>query len=427
MKTRPSLRYPVRSSFWGDLRPHGHAPLARHVQCDVVVIGGGLAGLSTAYFLATADDPLHVVVLEADAVGSGASGRNFGTVAVTSRDELPRLVDDWGEHWAASFVAYQQAMFQAFTSLLATIGCTFLPTNLLLLARTPEDYARMVTLARFHRHFGLESRLISQDEIGTFINLGSAGGLSCGQHGWIQPRELVRAMYGAVTELGVEVFESSPVSRIEESSTGVLVRSDRGLVRAQWAVLTTNAYPSLLSRVDCAISPRSTYVLATEPLDEGQSQAFSWHPAHRTILDSSAPDGRYYMQLLPTGQFLMGGGAYLPAGQVNIPPDVNNRPQYERIHAEMVRRFPWLESARIDCAWGGPIAATPSRLPILTVSEGGRVVLNLGYNARGVLPATMSGRLVRSRLVRPENRDEDDYRYTQLLEHINASPTRVSP
>jgi glycine/D-amino acid oxidase-like deaminating enzyme len=80
----------------------------------------------------------------------------------------------------------------------------------------------------------------------------------------------------------------------------------------------------------------------------------------------------------------------------------------------MVRRFPVLATADIAAAWGGPIAMTPTGLPT-TAAVDERVVVNAGYNGRGVLMATLSGRVVADRLAAPPDRDEEYARYARDL------------
>jgi len=133
----------------------------------------------------------------------------------------------------------------------------------------------------------------------------------------------------------------------------------------------------------------------------------------------------YYMQLRPNGQFLMGGGLAPTSPDGRTLPRHDDLAAYQRIHAEMLRRFPALESAEITHAWGGPVALTQTGLPITAEVDDG-VLANAGYNGRGVLMATLSGRVVVNRLLGGEHLDEDYERYARDLLQVRVDEVKVT-
>jgi glycine/D-amino acid oxidase-like deaminating enzyme len=146
------------------------------------------------------------------------------------------------------------------------------------------------------------------------------------------------------------------------------------------------------------------------------------------MLDAGLIGTYYYMQMRPNRQFLIGGGGRppVPADGRTIP-DHDSGKDFTRIQEEMVRRFGCLKDANIDCAWGGPVAMTPSGFPV-TARVARNVYANGGYNARGVLMATLSGKAIVGEICGSDYASTDYRRYADLLLKRDAAriPVAVS-
>jgi glycine/D-amino acid oxidase-like deaminating enzyme len=418
--------YPVRTSYWAEMPAPG-AGLSEDLVTDVVVVGGGLAGLSSAYFLQRAEPGLSVTVLEAGCAGTGASGRNFGSVPQLGRSD-PDLLEELLGPAEARFVADHQArMLDDFEALLDEegISCGFERSNVLLLARDERSLARIGYLAEAHGRLGYPSRLLSADEVRGCLAVDSLGGLSCARQAFVDPFALTTGLAGAARRRGVRICEFSPVTALARTGSTVVARTAAGSVTARRCVLATNAYSPGLGTGRGWFAPAYTYVLATAPLDEEQLDGLGWDTTrHRQAFDAGRLGEYYYMQLRPNGQFLMGGGP-APGSRdgVTLPPH-DDPGQYRRIHDELRTRFPALAEAGIDAAWGGPIAMTPTGLPT-TAALDGQVLVNAGYNGRGVLMATLSGRVLVNLVAGPEHRDEAYARYARDLLQLRVDEVAV--
>jgi gamma-glutamylputrescine oxidase len=409
-------RYPVRASLWGQAEADPGTVLEGDEICDVVVVGAGLAGLSTAYFLRQADPALRVCLLEAEYVGFGASGRNFCNVAQLVKTDIALFVERLGREGARFLVDHQARMFEDFQSLLREedINCEFAIADLLHVARREHDATSLAQIRALHREFGFPSELLDAAQMRGRVNLASFGGLSTARNGYAQPFLLCRGLRAAVLRSGVRLHEGTPMTRLSRCSGRIMVHTPHGLVRARACVLATNASTPVLGVGVGAITPTYTYAIATEPLGEEVHERLGWSPRHRLINDYG--DRYWYMQLRPNRQLLIGDATSRPVtgDGVSLPPHENTE-AFRRIHAELIARFPWLESARIDCAWGGPLDMTASRLPVMAeISEG--LWLNAGYSARGVLMAALSGRVVAPALTGAHQQGDDGYqRFAELI------------
>jgi glycine/D-amino acid oxidase-like deaminating enzyme len=421
--------YPVRDSYWSD-GPEPGPRLTEDLVADVVVVGAGLAGLSSAYFLERAEPGLSVVVLEAGHVGAGASGRNFGSVPQLGRSDPDLLEDLLGPAEARFVVDHQARMLEDFESLLheEDIACDYERSNVLLLARDDRSRDRVEYLAAAHQRLGYPSQLLTAEEVCSCVRVASLGGLSCGRQGFVDPFALTTGLAAAARRRGVRIYEASPVIRLARKTRRVVVGTPAGSVVADRCVLATNAYSPALGAGRGWIAPTYTYVLATAPLDEDQRRGLGWDTArHRQAFDAGQIGDYYYMQLRPNGQFLMGGGLAPTSPDGVRLPRHDDPVHYRRIHEEMVRRFPVLASAEIVGAWGGPIAMTPTGLPT-TAALDEQLFVNAGYNGRGALMATLSGKVLAGRLAPQVHADDhaDDYvRYARDLLELRADEISV--
>jgi gamma-glutamylputrescine oxidase len=388
--------YPVRTSFWGDTGPDENSALNGVERADLVVIGAGLAGLSTAYYAKKANPDLNVTILEARYAGYGASGRNFCNVPQLARSDLDMLERTLGRAEARFVVEHQARMLSDFEDLLQceAIDCEFTRTDVLLLALTEDAFADLKRLHALHGGYGFPSELLDSEQARQYVNLPTYGALSCGRNAYVQPFKLCRGLRAAVLREGVVLHEASPVTGVTRRGTGIAAATAEGEVRARDCVFATNAFSPRLGVGVGAFGPTYTYVLATVPLSDQQYEQMGWHPRHRVMLDAAPIGTYYYMQMRPNRQFLIGGGGRppFPADGRTIPAH-DSRKDFTRIREEMVRRFDWLKDTDIDCAWGGPVAMTPSGFPV-TARVARNVYVNGGYNARGVLMATLSGKAI---------------------------------
>ncbi len=419
--------YPVRDSYWAGA-PAGGPQLCEDLEADVVVVGAGLAGLSSAYFLKRADPGLSVVVLEAGYVGGGASGRNFGSVPQLGRSDPDLLEDLLGPTEAQFVVDHQARMLEDFEGLVRSegISCDYERSNVLLIAGQRAHRPRLDHLAEAHRRLGYPSQLLSAEEVRACVAIDSHGGLSCGRQAFLDPFALTTGLAEAARRQGVRIHESSPVTRLARRGRRVVAGCAAGSVSADHCVLATNAYSPGLGTGRGWITPAYTYVLATAPLDEEQRRGLGWDTTrHRQAFDAGRIGEYYYMQLRPDGRFLMGGGLTPTSPDGATLPRHDDPSHYQRIHLEMLARFPFLASAEIVAAWGGPIAMTPTGLPT-TAAVDERVSVNAGYNGRGVLMATLSGKVLVDQLLGPEHRDENYARYARDLLGLRLDEVTVA-
>jgi glycine/D-amino acid oxidase-like deaminating enzyme len=274
----------------------------------------------------------------------------------------------------------------------------------------------LVRIHELHRQFGFPSELLSPEDARREVNMPSYGALTTGRNGYQHPFKLSRGYRQALLRAGVRLHEGTKAQGFEHDTRAVRLRTERGTITARTAVFATGAYTTLLDMATKVVEPVYTYVVATEPLNDEQWAAVGWGGRHRLILDAGL--SYYYMQMRPDRKFLFGGGPR-PVSASGRFPDHDDISQYQRVHREMTRRFPALASAEIISAWGGPLDLTETGMPII-MRIADSVYLNVGYNGRGVLMTSLSGKILAGNILGREHADLDYEKFSRLLLQFDA-------
>ena len=372
-------------SYYAATAPAGepHPALSGHETADVCIVGAGFTGMSAALHLA--ERGYSVIVLEAERVGWGASGRNGGQVGSGMRQPMGELERVCGAARVEALWALCEEAKAVIAERIARhrIECDWRPGNLL--ASTRERYMGWIeSEAEFcHRHFGYRGyRMLSRAEMREEVASESyVGGRMDEGGGHLHPLRFVLGMAGAAKRAGVRIFEGARVEGIRWGSLS-RVSTAQGDVDARYVVLAGNAYLGRLEPgIESRIMPIVNHVLATEPLgkDRASSLIRSGACVHATkfVVD--------YYRCTADYRLLFGGGE-----TYSDRPLANPKAFVRRY---MLRVFPQLADVRIDYAWSGRLAITMSRLPHV-----GRIAPNgffaQGFSGHGVALTQIAGKLI---------------------------------
>ncbi|HYD29383.1 MAG TPA: FAD-binding oxidoreductase [Azospirillaceae bacterium] len=358
-------------------------PLAGTVEADVCVIGAGFTGLSAALHLA--ERGYRVVVLEGARVGWGASGRNGGQMVNGYSRDLQVIGRRYGEAAARALGAMALEGAEIIRERIARykIACDYKPGNVFAafnhrqLRAMEED--RLVWQAHGHRWLEMLDREKLRGHVATDAYV---GGMIDRRGGHLHPLNLALGEAAAVESRGGVIHENSRVTGIERTASGAVVRTERGQVKACFAVVCGNAYLGrVVPEIAGKIMPVSTQVVATEPLGEDVAKAL--FPT-----DVCVEDANYildYYRLTADRRLLFGGGTVYGGGE---PADIVTklRPRIRRV-------FPQLADVRIGFAWSGDFALTLARVPHFGRLHG-TVYFAHGYSGHGVTTTHLAGRLI---------------------------------
>lgn len=388
-------------SYWLSLDPYkANSPLKGILEADVVIVGGGFTGLWTAYHVLKTNPGTRVVILEANSVGYGASGRNGGFAMTLVHRSLAALADAVGDDGAhAIYLAARDAIRNIEHVCAAEgINADLMPNGLITVSNTPpqDDIVRReletadrLRLPGFH---SLDKDL-AQAEVHSPTFRMAVREEDCTL---VNPARLVHGLKRAATRVGAQIFEGTPLVELSERDGHVFARTPEGLVRADRAVLATDGYSTLIPQLKNRLLSFYSYIQLTEPLTEEQWSRIGWKGRE------GMEDRRNFLHYFrPTvdGRILWGGR--------NAPfradgPD----PKYDR-DEEVFRRgeetfrwtFPQLQDVAFKYAWGGPIGVTARFLPSVGWLKGERIAYGFGYNGHGVATSNLLGSCLRDLLL----------------------------
>jgi glycine/D-amino acid oxidase-like deaminating enzyme len=425
-------------------------------SADVVVIGGGIAGVMTAWFLARAGQ--KVVLCEKGRIAAEQSGRNWGWVRKQGRDpaELPIMIEAL-EIWRGLEAEAQ-----------ANLG--FREAGVLYLANTPKDMGEFEAWLAHARAHGLDTRPLGRAEVEAMVpnSAGWVGGLWTASDGQADPWRAVPALAQAAERLGVSLHEDCAVRLLDMAAGRVVgVVTEKGRIAADRVVLAGGAWSGLLARAHGLNLPQLSVkatVTATVPVDlPFAGAAADNHFAFRKRLDGGltltpgsrhdfyiGPDAfRYFRAFLPvlrkdrsTTRFhrrapdhwpdawgtarRWDGDRPSPFERMRILNPEPNQRAIEDIRDRFAAAFPALGRPAIAAAWAGMIDIMPDLVPVIDHAEtlpGLTIVTGLSGHGFGIGPGV--GR-VAADLVMGRAPGHDLTRF-RLSRFTDGSPVTIGP
>ena len=380
-----------------DVRP----ALEGNLECHVVVIGGGINGMSTA--LRLAERGRDVVLLEAEFCGHGSSSRNAGQLAgapggdlqllnLLSRKRMPGMMRlaERAAHHVEDFIAKHD------------IDCDYEATGNAFAATSRGQMDRVRRVAKIVTRAGGHVEVGTAEELG--IPHGFVGGMREVVGGMMHPGKFTLGMRQVLLASSARVFEQTKVTDVAREGGGVVVTTPRGRVRAGKVVLATNAFAG-----EWDITPKHLAVpiyvveVETEPIDPARIAALGW-TSRMGLVTQHAIMENYRLTARNTIVFgvrrLERGTSYpLPAEKVPDPALV------EELAEAFATRFPSLADVAVARAWGGWIAITSSWLP-LAGQIGDDIYYSIACNGHGLAQAPYVGTLIADAIIDGERHED---------------------
>ena len=356
--------------------------LEGNITADVCIVGAGYTGLSSALHLAKRG--YKVVILEAETVGFGASGRNGGHVGTGQRMEQQDIEAKFGREtahclWNMSLEAVDTVRNLTLEN---NIECDLKYGNVhfahkrVYCEELEEDIEFFTNRYNFNELEYIPKNRI-KEVIGSEVYYGAQWNKAA-LH--LHPLKYALGLAKAALDAGVTIYENSRVQSY--SGTPVIVKTGQGQVTASELILACNGYiEDLEPKINGYIMPINNFVLATEPLSPEILACV-------VPKDTSMGDSRFvvnYWKLSGDNRLIFGGGENYRRG---FPSDIKGF-----VQKYMLQVYPQLSDTQIDYGWGGTLAITMNRLPHF-----GRINGNIwhlqGYSGHGVPTATFAGKLV---------------------------------
>ncbi len=378
--TRTANPAPVRPTLDGE------------IETDVCVVGGGLAGLSTA--LSLAERGRSVAVLEARRVGWGASGRNGGFVGAGFAAGVDSVIKRAGLEQARRLYAFTREAVERIHERIRRYAIACEPIHSGMLRAWWTDDADEPRRIRDHLHdtLGIELEFWPRERVRkTLVTQRYHDALLYPQAFHFHPLNYALGVAGAVQAQGGRIFESSAVIELRVDGAEKLIRTAQGLVKARSVVIACGGYlDGLHAKLSGAVRPIATWVMVTERMGERLKEAMR---GPYSVIDSRF-DFDYYRPL-PDTRILWGGGITI------------RKSDPAKLGAIMLRKlltvYPQLQGVRVESAWSGLMGyPRHSMVQIGEVSPG--VWYAMGFGGHGMGTTTMAGELVASAIAEGDER-----------------------
>jgi len=379
----------ARQSYYAATAPRraAHPTLQGANECDVAIVGGGLAGLSAAIELAQRGQ--RVSLLEARAIGFGASGRNGGQAIhglACDMEVIERQLglDDSRRVWAMSIEALD-LMRQRISQF--GIECDWRDGNLTVAIGERKARELQSNSERLATLYGYPMHPIEPGELDQWI---ASPRYRRAAHdprsGHLHPLKYTQGLARAAAALGVRIHESSAVTRLIEGQRPELLTA-AGSLRARQVLLAGNVYlQGVAPMLESRIMPVGTYMVASEAMAADRARALI--PCGAAVCDNNFVLD--YFRLSADHRLLYGGRV---SYSTVTPQNLNHS-----LQRRMVRTFPQLADLEIEYAWGGFVDISMNRAPdfgrLTAHGHAPNVYYLQGFSGHGLALTGMAGRLV---------------------------------
>lgn len=369
-------------------QPSRYHALSDKITCQTCVVGGGYAGLTTARELARSGH--EVVLLEAECVGWGASGRNGGFVSAGFANSMESIAHKVG--WEHARELYQLSAvgrdYIRDTVQELDLDDVILGKGWLSLLRhgSIDDLTKSREI--FSKKLDVEFEVIDKCDLDAYVRSPKyQGGMLDVDAFHIHPLRYAQALGLDVVKKGGRIYEGSRCYDLCKSTGGTggkwLVKTSRGQVEADNVVLATSAYGGPFAPLNRAIIPVATYVVSSEPATEALNDAILF----KGCVSDTRRSGDYY-RVIDNGaeRHLIWGGRITT---------LKTQPKRlaEMLLNDIVSVYPQLFGIRISKAWSGLMGYTVHKMPIITQLEQG-LWSATAFGGQGLNTSSMAGQLI---------------------------------
>jgi glycine/D-amino acid oxidase-like deaminating enzyme len=363
-------------SYWQDKSIRN-----KFLQTDVTVIGGGIAGLSTCYWLLKEDPSLRVVLVEKNTLGSGASGRNAGFITCGSVEHFNRMVTKHGPEEALDIWNFSERNLELLKQEIITDDIAqdilFNQTGSFSLASTKSELEELIKSYEIMKDNGIEVELVnSEKDLETRLGTkGLIGGIKYVNDASVHPGLLLQEMEDILNEYdNFFSLENTEVFNIENKGDNKLIRTNKFNIESPLVIYATNAYTPLLdSYFSKLVFPTRGQIVVTEPTD-----LFMESPCYANfVLD--------YFRQLPTGEVLIGGFRQLEKdSEIGYSDEISPKIQ-DALEEFIKRHIPKAKDLKITHRWAGIMGFSFDGHPMIgSLPTDPNIFFNVGFTAHGL-------------------------------------------
>ncbi len=366
-------------SYWNDKKK----PLKK-IEADVCIVGGGVSGLSTAYWLNQEIPNLKIVILEKGELGSGATGRNAGFITCGSVEHFNRMVSKHGEEKAIEIWQFAETNMNLLKEEIFKKGQTpksFRQQGAFSLAAQDSEFQELQQVAKLMSQNKIPVEILQQTEIESRLGaIGFCGGIKYLKDGEVDPIELLNAIK---QQVHAEIFENCEVSRVESIVGGLRkVFAQAVEVECTLVIYCTNGYSSALDEYfEDKIYPTRGQIMVFEPVTP-----FMEGPCYANFyLD--------YFRQLHDGSLLIGGFRQLEADTEKGFSEHTTEKIQQALHDFVRKHLPKFQNSKISHRWAGVMGFSADGEPMIgSLPTDNQVFFCGGFTGHGIGMAFHAGK-----------------------------------
>ncbi len=381
-------------TYWIDTAgppPEDDGPVSGDMDADVVVVGSGYTGLSTAIHLAK-EHGIKAVVLEANTVAWGCSTRNGGQAQISSgRLKRSEWIERWGVDIAKKMHGEVVEAFDVFRDLIGSgeFDCDPQDGGHFYIAHKPSVMAKLEKeKTLLNEVFGYDARLIGRDELHErYVKEQEAAGALHEPDGvCIHAAKLAFGYQNLARKLGAKIHPASPVMGWKTVNGVHHLTTPGGTVRTRAVALATAGYtpPGLSKFTKHRLMPILSNSIVTRPLEDEEKEACGFKTCS-PLTDTRTL--RHYYRYLPDGRVQIGSRSAVTGD------DAENPKHLAQLQQGLYRKFPALEGIDLDYSWWGWVDVSHDMMPrIFQPDKGEQIFYAMGYGGNGVMYSAQAGR-----------------------------------
>jgi glycine/D-amino acid oxidase-like deaminating enzyme len=379
--------------------------LATNATVDVLIVGAGYTGLWTAFHLLANDPKLRVMVIDANEVGFGASGRNGGWCSAISPISMSRIekLSDRGQA-----IGFTTALIDTVRRIgdfcrETLVDAHFRPEGWMSLARNTAQFQRVQDDVDEWHHYGFDSTdiaTLAQGDARLPYAEALVGGLFTPHCASIQPARLVHGLAIAVESLGGVIYHRTRALGLPGVAGPHQVPTEGGTVTADVVIRATEGFTSTLTNSKQAsreVAPVYSLMIASEPLEDDWWHELGWQKAY-TLND--ARKLVIYGQRTADGRLAFGGrGAPYHFGSSIKPSFDLDRSVHRGLANAVDELFPMMRDVEVTHRWGGPLGIARDWCPFVRFDRANGFGAAGGYVGDGVATSALAGRTLAELIV----------------------------
>ena len=381
--------------YWLDneAAPEPEPVLEANIKCDLLIVGAGFTGLWAAIHAKEANPERDVVIIEAQSIAIGASGRPAAILSTSvmhglanadrlfpeDMDELERLGKENMDGFQATIERYN-------------IDCDIEWGGELTVAIGDDGLPDIVSEHKLYTKYGHDAHLLDKEATQKEINspLFHGGLWSKKRSGTVHPAKLAWGLKKAAMKLGVRVFENSPLESSTHLKPGVLVVTPQGSIKANKVLLATNAFAAGSKKITQRVSAIRDRIVVSEPLTAAQMKEIGWQN-RQGVYDTRTQLN--YMRLTADNRILFGGRLGYFFNNNTDPKADKTADNFYPLVENFYKTFPYLTGIKFSHAWSGPIALTTRMAVHYQHYYQGDMIYAGGYSGFGVTATRFGARV----------------------------------